>query len=135
MHLYYRAIEIIRDAWWDFRKRCQRFKRGYASADVWDIDQWFVETVKPMLIHLRTHGNTYPIEFSSRDEWCAVLDEMIKHIDLMDENSVLHFLGFVDDDCWRHMTIEDHKQIREAMFENKNKFFELFSKYFYNLWD
>lgn len=135
MNPYYRIKWIIKEAWWNFRKRCQRFKRGYAYVDVWDMDQWFIEIAKPMLIHLRTHGNSFPMQFNDRDEWCAVLDEMIKCLEFMDEDSVLHFLGFVEDNYWERMTIEDHKHVREIMFENKNKFFELFSKYFYNLWD
>lgn len=38
------------------RARCQRFKRGYSYGDIWDMDCWFMRTVKPMLIHLRDNG-------------------------------------------------------------------------------
>lgn len=125
----------LQDAYWHFRKRCQRFKRGYAYVDVWDMDQWFIEMAKPMLVHLRTHGNSFPMEFNSRDEWCAILDEMIKCIDFMDEDSVKSFIGFPGIDGWKRMTHEDDLQAGKMMVENKNRFFELFSKHFYDLWD
>ena len=60
---------------------------------------------------------------------------MIKYIDFMDEDNVLRFLGFVEDNYWNRMTVEDYEQVREIMLENKNRFFELFSKHFYDLWD
>lgn len=135
MKLYSKLKWAIKDSWWNFRKRCQRFKRGYAYVDVWDMDQWFIEMAKPMIIHLRTHGNSFPMEFNNRDEWCAVLDEMIYCLDFMEEDNVLHFLGFVEVDYWKRMKHEDSKRVGEIMMNNKNRFFELFSKYFYNLWD
>lgn len=135
MNPYYRIKRWLEDTRYNLKGRIQRFKRGYAYGDVWDMDQWFMRTVKPMLIHLRTHGMSYPCEFNDYDEWGAVLDEMIKCLEFMDEDSILHFLGFVEDDYYKRMTIEDYKHVGEIMFENKNKFFELFSKYFYNLWD
>jgi hypothetical protein len=135
VNLYYRLKWKIKDSWWHFRKRCQRFKRGYAYVDVWDMDQWFMEIVKPMLIHLRTHGNSFPFGFNNRDEWCSVLDEMINCLDFMNEDSVLHFLGFVEVDYWKRMNNEDRKHVSEIMNNNKNRFFELFNKYFYDLWD
>ena len=135
MNPYYRIKRKIEDAYWDFRKRCQRFKQGYSWEDVWNMDIWFMDTVKPMLIHLKDNGATYPMEFNNRDEWCAVLDEMISCLELMDEINVIHSLGFVEDNFWERMTNKDHDNVDEIMNNNKNRFFELFSKYFYALWD
>ena len=53
MNLYRKIKWEVKDFWYDLRRRVQRFKRGYAYSDVWDIDYWFMGTVKPMLIHLR----------------------------------------------------------------------------------
>lgn len=49
---FYRVRNFIREKWWEFRQRCQRFKRGFAWGDVWDMDAWFISTAKPMLEHL-----------------------------------------------------------------------------------
>jgi hypothetical protein len=135
MNIYYRIKWKFKEALYNFKCKCQRFKRGYAYGDVWDMDQWFTSTAKPMLIHLRTHGCSYPCEFNSRDEWCAVLDEMIKCLEFMEEDKVYAFLGFVEYEDYCRMTTEDIKEAYEMRENNKNKFFELFSKYFYNLWD
>jgi hypothetical protein len=135
MTLYYRIRNFFVYGWDNFRRRCQRFKRGYAWVDVWNMEDWFMRTVKPMLIHLKENGMSYPMEFTDRDEWCAVLDEMIACLDLMEEDKVYEFLGFVEyEDYWR-MTTEDRKKAYEIMENNKNRFFELFSKHFYDLWD
>lgn len=138
MNLYYRIKNTISDLWYDFRCRCQRFKRGWAYGDVWDMDVWFMRTVKPMLIHLRDHGITIPGELvvdgeNQRANWENVLTEMINCLDMMDEDNVYESLGFYDDD--QPLSIEDYKRVSTIMEENKNRFFELFSKYFFSLWD
>ena len=133
MNLYYRIKNIILDAWYNLRVRCQRFKRGYAYGDVWGMDFWFVHTVKPMLTHLRDYGHSVPGEFANNHEgWSSILTEMIECLNLMDEDSVYEHLGF---DVVERITADDYKQIAQIMQDNKDRFFELFSKYFYHLWD
>lgn len=135
MNMYYRIKNTISDFWYDFRCRCQRFKRGWACSDVWDMDDWFMRTVKPMLFRLRVHGISFPIEFKDRTEWEAVLNEMIACLEFMDEDNVYALLGFCEIEDYKRMTKEDHENAYRIMEENKNRFFELFSKYFYDLWD
>lgn len=135
MNLYYKIRNEIREAKYNLKCKCQRFKRGYSNSDVWDMDTWFIDTIKPMLIHLKEHGCSYPMEFEDRDEWCAVLDEMIGCLILMSEDNVHKHLGFDYIDGWKYMMREDHARVYKAMNDNKNRFFELFNKYFYDLWD
>lgn len=117
MNIYHYIKNTISHAWYDFRCRCQRFKRGYAYSDVWDIDVWFMRTVKPMLVHLRDHGMSHPIEFKDRNEWVAVLDEMIDCLDSMDEDYVMKFLGFGEIDDYKRMTRDDWDRIYTMMAE------------------
>ena len=136
MNLYHRIKNTISDFWYDFRCRCQRFKRGYAYSDVWDMDVWFMHTVKPMLIHLRDHGIGIPNELyvdgeNERVNWENTLTEMINCLELMDENTVREHLGISDSDY----SFESYQKTNDFMEENKNRFFELFSKYFFDLWD
>lgn len=137
MRLYYSIKNAIRDACWNFRARCQRFKRGWSYRDSWDIDFWFMDTVKPMLIHLRDHGIGIPFDLyldgaeNERAAWEAVLTEMIECLDLMEEEAAQKYLG-VYDDTWSK---ESYKMVNDLMEEKKNRFFELFSKHFYGLWD
>ena len=121
---------FFRDKWLMFRKRCQRFKRGFAWSDVWDMDAWFISTAKPMLEHLlKKHcGHPYNIE---NEEWEAILKEMIECLELMDADESRARLGIAEDDY----SPASCKKAGELMEEKKNRFFELFSKWFYNLWD
>ena len=136
MRLYRRIKTAIVFGWDRFRRRCQRFKRGYAWSDVWNMDSWFMHTIKPMLIHLRDNHVSIPLEFEdNEDGWVAVLQEMINCLDMMDEDNVYDNLGFGDNDGYKRMTKEDYKRVYNTMENNKNRFFELFSKYFFDLWD
>jgi hypothetical protein len=119
------------------RARIQRFKRGYSYGDVWDMDFWFMRNVKPMLIHLRDHGMGIPFDLyldgeeNERAAWEAVLTEMIDCLTLMDEDEAQKYLGIADED-W---SVESYNKVNDLMDEKKNRFFELFSKHFYSLWD
>ena len=136
MKLYYKLKNKLIYDIDSLRARCQRFKRGYSYGDVWDMDFWFMRTVKPMLIHLREHHCGIPIEFENDESaWEFVLTEMIDCLTLMDENNAYAHHGFGDWEERRQMTKEDYENIYRTMENNKNRFFELFSKYFYNLWD
>lgn len=119
------------------KARIQRFKRGYSYGDVWDMDFWFMRTVKPMLIHLRDHGIGIPndlyVEGSDNERiyWENTLTEMISCLELMNEDNAEKYLGIENHD----FSVEDYNKKWALMEENKNRFFELFSKYYYNLWD
>lgn len=141
MNLYYRIKFAIIDFWYDLCRRCQCFMRGYSWSDVWNMDCWFKRTVKPMLIHLRDNGIGVPNELylqgaeNEREAWENVLTEMIECIDMMDEDNVRESLGFTEWDYMRRMTYIDWKRVSDTMDASKNRFFELFSKYFFSLWD
>lgn len=119
------------------KARIQRFKRGYSYGDIWDMDFWFMRTVKPMLIHLRDHGIGIPNELYLQDAdnerilWENILTEMISCLELMYEDNAEKHLGIENKD----FSVEDYEKKWALMEENKNRFFELFSKYFYCLWD
>ena len=137
MRLYYKIRNKISDFWYDLRVRFQRFKRGYSYSDVWDIDSWFMTMVKPMLIHLRDHGIGIPFDLynhedeNERIDWENILTEMVECLDLMNEDAAQKYLNIADDDY----SIESYKKVNNLMDEKKNRFFELFSKYFFSLWD
>ena len=136
MSLFSRIKYKIDRLWDNFRCRCQRFKRGWAYSDVWDMDVWFMRTIKPMLLHLYHNHAGVPMEFeNSPDGWKEVLNEMITCLEMMEEDNVYAFLGFCGIEDYKRMTKEDYENVYKIMEENKNGFFELFSKYFYDLWD
>lgn len=137
MRLYYRIKNALLYNVDCLRARCQRFKRGYSYGDIWDMDCWFKRIAKPMLTHLRDHGIGVPNDLykqgaeNEREDWEAILTEMIDCLTLMDEDEAQKHLGIVDED-W---TVESYNKVNDLMEEKKNRFFELFSKHFYSLWD
>lgn len=137
MNLYYKIKNALFYNVDCLRARLQRFKRGYSYGDVWDMDCWFKRTARHMLIHLRDHGIGIPFDLylegedNERAAWEAVLTEMIDCLTLMDEDEAQKHLGIADDD-W---TVESYKKVTDLMDEKKNRFFELFGKHFYSLWD
>lgn len=137
MDLYYKIRRAISGFWCDLRVRCQRFKRGYSYSDVWDMDYWFIHTVKPMLIHLRDYGISTPGKIYNHDgedgriNWKNILTEMIDCLDLMEEDAAQEYLGIADNDY----SVESYNKVADLMYEKKDRFFELFSEHFYALWD
>lgn len=137
MNIYYKLKNKLIYDFDSLRARIQRFKRGYSYGDVWDMDYWFMRTAKPMLIHLRDHGIGIPNELYLQDAdnerivWENTLTEMISCLELMDEENAEKYLGIADDDY----SVESYNKVTNLMEENKSRFFELFSKHFYSLWD
>ena len=137
MKLYYRIKNKLIYDIDSLKARCQRFRRGYSYGDVWDMDFWFMRTVKPMLIHLRDHGIGIPNDLYLQDAdnerilWENTLTEMISCLELMNEDNAEKYLGIENKD----FSVEDYEKKWALMEENKNRFFELFSKHFYSLWD
>lgn len=126
----YRVRSLFRDKWLEFRNRCQRFKRGFAWGDVWGMDAWFISTAKPMLEQMLKKHCGHPCGVEN-EEWEDILQEMIKCLELMDEDKARVQLGIEEGDY----SAESYKKVGELMEEKKNRFFELFSKWFFDLWD
>ena len=130
MTLFDNLRNFLSNKWRNFRKRCQRFKRGYAWSDVWNMYDWFIDTNKSMLEHLLYTHQGYPCGIDNK-EWEAILQEMIDCLALMDENKAQEYLNIADDDY----SAESRNRVDELTKEKKNRFFELFSEWFYCLWD
>lgn len=137
MNLYYKLKNKLVYDFDSIRARIQRFKRGYSYGDIWDMDYWFMRTVRPMLTHLRDHGIGVPNDLYLQDAdneriiWENTLTEMISCLELMDEDNAEKYLGIKDNDY----SVESYNKVTNLMEESKNRFFELFSKHFYSLWD
>lgn len=131
MWIFRRIKWFFEKHWYNFKVRCERFKRGYAYADIWNMDGWFIHTVEPMLRHLRKTHFGYPCvdEAFTNEDWENILDQMIYHLHLMDEDNVENEL--FNGDCG----IDGYLDLYKVKEEHREKFFELFSKYFYCLWD
>lgn len=135
--LYYRIDQRLQN----LKFRCQRFRRGWADEDAWDIDFWFRETMQSMLTYFLEHIHSYPtsdpdIVCLSDDEnlklWKDTISKMIGLLNKMDPDPDWDEPGNYED---RSRIIEQIQTHREEAYKAKDEFFQLFSKYFYNLWD
>lgn len=133
----------------------QRGKRGYSDQDVWSMDWWFFSVVIPMLKQLRDTKQSYPSKFKTPEEWDRELDTMIHYFieateegcsekneyeeqynkrwwDSFDKKGMAYV---IDDSELRDKYLQRSYEIDEYREDMKNKGFEMFSKYFWNLWD
>ena len=109
-------------------------KHGYSPVARWETFCWFIAVMREILINYRDNRTGTPVVISDyhTDDLISenknieiynnILNEMIELLDKMDEcNST-----------YKGVSLEE---MHSAMDTAKNKFFELFSKYFYTLWD
>lgn len=109
-------------------------KHGYSPVAQWETFGWFIAVMREILINYRDNRMGTPIvipgyniddlisENKNVNVYNSLLDEMITLLDQMDENNSVY----------NDVSLEE---MHSAMDTAKNKFFELFSKYFYTLWD
>lgn len=117
-----------------FKQLHHLIKYGYDPYAHWETFDWFIKTMKPILVTYRDNHDGVPIilddydgfdeEMSKQNEqmWNGIIDRMIELLDNMDEGNPKY-----EDMDWKN--IEDEKHVA------KDEFFRLFSKYFWNLWD
>ena len=67
----------------------------------------------------------------TEEEWDDIIDEMIYHLHYMNEEVVVEELERDVPDDWS----ASYKTVNYILDKHKDAFFELFSKYFYHLWD
>ena len=109
-------------------------KHGYSPVAQWETFGWFITVMREILINYRDNRMGTPVvipdyhtddlisENKNIEIYNNILNEMIELLDKMDENNL----------AYNDASLEE---MHSAMDSAKNKFFELFSKYFYTLWD
>lgn len=121
----------LKEAHSDRRYRRQRAKQGWAVCDLWDMRDWFVKTLKPMLREMADRLVSYPEELSP-EEWRAILLEMadcLETFDVWDETLARQKAGIALDEY----SEDSDARITAVQHEAKDRFFELFEKWFYHL--
>ena len=127
---FYRIRNILRDAYYNLKYRCQRFIRGYADEDIWNIDSWFLESMKKILPEYLKRNNGHPISVNE-DEWHEILVTMKGLLYEMDEDELCK--QTYNRELYEIPSEAAREIIKEAE-NNKEEFFRLFSKYFNYLW-
>ena len=148
-------IQKIKKFFRDLKFCYQRITRGWCESDTWNMDTWFLEVIPPMLNYLRKNTHGHPCEISEF-EWDNILCNMEYLFKEADENQCGWYnqykkefdeISFRDRESfkdnlhspkYRSITrkyLENEKRKSEYMKKCKDEAFELFSKWFYDLWD
>lgn len=118
-HIYYTA-----------RFGFQRMFKCYDKVEIFDIPNVFVKRYSKILAEYKDKHWGYPYKVSS-DEWENIIDTMIYHLYYMDSDNIEKELRRDVPENWK----PSGKTVDEITDKHKDAFFELFSKYFYDLWD
>ena len=130
---FYKCRRALKDCFYTCKRAFERVKDGYDYMDVVSLDYSFLLRYEKILKDFRKHNNGYPGTMSDIEEWDKILDEMIYHLHYMNENNVEDELQtYVKDKENSYIIVG--RTVFNIMEEHRKEFFELFSKYFYNLW-
>lgn len=129
---FWKIKRWIKDVYWEVRYGFQRMFNGYDSVDTFETFAKFRERYIKILTDYRKRHCGVPMEFeNSGEEWDKIIDKMLYHLHYMDEEIVTDELEKDVPEDWS----ASMKTVSEVMNRHKDAFFELFSKYFYDLWD
>ena len=117
------------DIWRAIKFGFQRMFRGYDNSDVWGFKWHFVEKNYKILNQFFTTHNNHPLRTTEK-EWEDILQEMCKHLYMMDEYNVREYLKTGMPEDWEPVT----NSVYEIMERHKNEFFDLMKEHFYDLW-
>ena len=115
-------------------------KNGYDEYACWETFDWFIVNMRKILKQYKEGHCAYPViidnypctSYPTKEEkalkkannklWDSIIDKMINLLDKMDENNPIY----------NNMDVLKQRKLQNKA---KKEFFELFSKYFYYLWD
>lgn len=143
----YRFFDFLRDIPKEIEWFFQRGIRGYSDRDVWDVSNWFENTVIPMLEQLQKTKHGYPMDMTE-EQWNIVLKNMIdcfkesteRYCSEKNEYTEDYLTSLYENNQKKCDEIEKkwmrrENEITKYKIKMKNKAFKLFSKHFYDLWD
>lgn len=126
----YRFAHKVKNVYWNIRYGFQRMFNGYDNVDVFNTFSKFIDRYSKILVEYRKSHVGY-VGTMTLKEWNIIIDEMIFHLYYMNEENVNKELKKCVSDNW----IPTFETVSKIMNSHKNKFFKLFSEYFYSLWD
>jgi len=114
-------INRLKELKWELKYAWQRVWRGYDDTDVFGFNDSFLEKIILILEDFNKTKISYPADLTF-EEWGNILNQMIEYFKNSSED-------YTDD------KFDDLKEQYDFMQENLNKGMELFTKWFYALWD
>lgn len=141
----YRPWRVFKRFWRNVRAAWHRITRGYCDYDVWNIYDWFLTVMPPMLRQLANEGSSYPADQESPQVWHDWLYKLAKNFEQCVEGAIPNkyehvFMNHIndDDDEARAIVAKYFAREKEIAEERQdlieNTLIEM-SKHFYSLWD
>jgi hypothetical protein len=109
----------------EIKWKIQRMKRGYSDSDAWNMCDYLLDIIPPMLEQFKD-GDSYPAILDSAEEWNTKLDEMIEGFEAGKRYSELDY-DTASDRRWQKQIDDDLAKFRKGM--------RVFTEYFFALWD
>lgn len=137
---YYRIKRFFDELPLNIRTFIQRGRRGWGVSDVWSFDYYLAKTISEGLKHLKKIHHGYPCELTE-GQWIDILNEMIWTFEIALKVSELEIVIPYDKESRQKLQklekeVNPSYRILTKKEELKyKKGFELFKKYFHNLWD
>ncbi len=95
-----------------------RAKYGFFDDETWNLDYSIAKYTLPRLKRFKELNNGYPANLNSKEEWDQILDKIIRSMEI---------------------TLNDDMEISSVeymskLYDEQLEGYELFGKYFMNLW-
>jgi hypothetical protein len=134
-YCFYSWYYWLKDRPREIRWFLQRGKRGFADCDIWDFDDYLIDVISAGLKQLKKVQQTCPTEIfdkyehlsieerdkATQKEWNEILDRIIE--------------GFDAAKVLLDMYCELDEKERKDIEQIRQRGFDLFKEYFFNLWD
>lgn len=126
------------------KKYWQRGKNGWAISDTWSFDYFLAKTISEGTAYLANHHIGHPTEVKDQ-EWKDILLEISYTFSTAKkilDNEIVYIPSenFTEEEYNRYKKIFEEKEYASYVLtreevERFEKGFDLFKKYFFNLWD
>jgi hypothetical protein len=134
---FYKIINYFSNFKFNLKMKIQRFKKGYASIDYWDITNWFFTYVPKLLKELKKNLHGTPPDLTT-EEWINILDEIAEGFEIgkkINDGEAIFlddFEKFSEENKKKYGSNGKYELVDKQKFE---KSFDLFKKWIFNLWD
>ena len=115
----------------DVKLAYQRAVKGYDYLEVIDTYSCFIKRYTKILEELKKNHCGYPSSQCDSHEWEKILCKMLFHLKYMDEEAIVEE---VEKQVPENYMLSLYT-INKIQSKHKKAFFDLFSLYFYDLWD
>jgi len=124
----------------DLKWFIQRGRNGYAESDFWDFDLYLIDIIIAGVDYLKKNGHGCPNEFydskkvnNECDKWKFTLNEIIEGFKAGKE-IIEHKTSLWKKENGYYKIVFDTEKAK-LLTKKFDRGMELFSKYFFNLWD